>query len=542
MQAFARLYEALDTTTSTRLKLEALSAYFEEAAPADASWAVYVLIGRRPKRLVGPATLRRWLNEESGLPEWLVEETYASVGDLAETVALLIDNTAGGPGDAAAASLSQMSLADWFTDNILPLGGLAEQEQQQTVKAWWRALPYRISFLINKLLTGSLRVGVSRSLVTRALAETLARPRPEIERALIGTWEPTAAFWNALREGHAGDNAAQPYPFYLASPLEGAVEALGPREQWLAEWKWDGIRGQIVRRAGQMELWSRGEEIITDRFPDIVEVARHLPDGTVLDGEVVAWSGDQVMPFASLQTRIGRLRLTPRILKTVPARFIAYDLLEHEGQDLRQQPLHHRRLTLQRIIAALAPTLLLSESITALDWSQLAGLRTQSRERGVEGLMLKRLDSTYGVGRQRGDWWKWKIEPLSFDGVLIYAAPGHGRRANLFTDYTFAVWQGETLLPVAKAYSGLTNEEIQQLDGWIRANTVEKFGPVRSVRPVHVFELAFEAIARSTRHKSGIALRFPRILRWRTDKPASEADTLASLQGLLGEDPKRVEE
>jgi DNA ligase-1 len=534
MQAFARLYEALDTTTSTRLKLEALSAYFEQAAPADASWAVYVLIGQRPKRLVGPATLRRWLNEECALPEWLVEETYASVGDLAETIALLLDNPTVRAADAASATWSETSLAGWFTDNILPLARLAEDEQQQRVKAWWRALPYRISFLLNKLLTGSLRVGVSRSLVTRALSETLARPRPEIERALIGTWEPTAAFWNALHEGRAGDHAAQPYPFYLASPLEGAAEALGAREEWLAEWKWDGIRGQIVRRCGQVELWSRGEEIITDRFPDIVEVARHLPEGTILDGEVVAWSEDHIMPFASLQRRIGRRRLTPGILKSIPARFIAYDLLEHESQDLRQQPLRQRRLTLQQLIASFAPTLLLSESLSDLNWSQLAVSRTQSRERGVEGLMLKHLDSAYGVGRQRGAWWKWKIEPLTFDGVLIYAAPGHGRRADLFTDYTFAVWQGETLLPVAKAYSGLTDEEILRLDGWIRAHTVEKFGPVRAVQPVHVFELAFEAIARSTRHKSGIALRFPRILRWRTDKPPREADTLASLQGLLG--------
>ncbi len=535
MQAFAQLYESLDTTTSTNLKIEALQAYFRNAPAADASWAVYVLIGRRPKRLLGPATLRRWLREASELPEWLVEETYASVGDLAETIALLIDDPRARAEDAAGARLAHLSLATWFTDQLLPLAHVAEPQQELIVKSWWRALPYRISFLVNKLLTGSLRVGVSRSLLTRALADLLERPRAEIERALIGNWDPTPAFWNELREGHAGSLAAQPYPFFLASPLEGPPEGLGRREEWQAEWKWDGIRGQIVHRAAKLELWSRGEEIITDRFPDLVEVARHLPDGTVLDGEVVIWSEGHVQPFATLQTRIGRQKLSRQILESVPARFLAYDLLERDGQDLRQAPLRERREALQDAIAPFAPTLMLSDPLPDGTWAELASSRARARELGVEGLMLKRLDSAYGVGRQRGAWWKWKIEPLTFDGVLLYAAPGHGRRANLFTDYTFAVWQGDALTPVAKAYSGLTNEEILKLDRWIRAHTREKFGPVRSVEPVHVFELAFEGIARSTRHKSGIAMRFPRILRWREDKPAREADTLASLQALIDE-------
>ena len=530
MRRFAELFERLDTTTSTRAKIEAMREYFTAAEPADAAWAVYVLIGRRVKRSVGPASLRTWLLEEAQLPGWLIEETYGSVGDLAETIALLVSNeTNVGPDGGTRLPIS---LAEWFTERILPLAAQDVVEQRRRIVGWWREAPYLESFLVNKLLTGALRVGVSRSLVTRALAEHFEQPRVQIERALIGAWTPDADFWVALSKNATNLHVAHPYPFYLASPLDGAPDQLGGRDDWLAEWKWDGIRGQIVCRDGGCTLWSRGEEIITERFPEIV--AAPLPNGTVLDGEVLAWQGGRVLPFARLQERISRRKLTPKILQEVPARFVAYDLLEVQGVDIRHLPLRERRERLTRLLEQVAaPVLSVSPAVPAASWEALARMRDEARSRGVEGLMLKAWNSPYGTGRQRGSWWKWKIDPFVFDGVLLYAAPGHGRRSNLYTDYTFGVWQDGNLVPVAKAYSGLTDVEIRDLDQWIRAHTRERFGMVRSVEPRQVFELAYEGIASSSRHKSGIALRFPRILRWRTDKPASEADGLADLQEVL---------
>ncbi|GFE83815.1 ATP-dependent DNA ligase [Steroidobacter agaridevorans] len=536
MRAFAALYEELDTTQSTNLKVAAMSRYFREAPPADAAWATYILSGRRLKRFIGPALLKRWLIDEAALPEWLIDEAYASVGDLAETIALLTAGTA-----HSEATADDLPLADWIEDRLLPLRDADDDIQRQSITGWWRQLPYRQCFLLNKLLTGELRVGVSQLLVTRALAEVTGIERTELAGRLMGEWQPGALFWQGL---HAAESPrtdpAVPYPFFLASPLEGEPSQLGDREAWQAEWKWDGIRGQLIRRAGECHLWSRGEERITERFPEIVDAAARLPDGIVLDGEVVAWKDGSIQPFALLQQRIGRKKLTAAILATVPVQFLAYDLLELEGQDLRAAPLRERRAHLEKLLADASPLLQISPLVIGSTWDELAGARADSRQRNVEGLMLKALDSSYGTGRQRGAWWKWKIEPHSFDAVMIYAQPGQGRRSNLYTDYTFGVWREQELVPVAKAYSGLSNPEVEQLDRWIRAHTLEKFGPVRSVEPSQVFELAYEGIAASARHKSGIALRFPRILRWRADKPASEADTLANLQAMLMQAPDEV--
>ncbi len=528
MRAFAALYEELDTTRSTNLKVSAMARYFREAPPADAAWATYMLSGRRLKRFIGPALLKRWLIEEVALPQWLVDESYSSVGDLAETIALLT------AGSAHADSSDDGSLADWIEERLLPLRDVEEDVQRRTIVGWWRELPYRQCFLLNKLLTGELRVGVSQLLVTRALAEVTGIERTELAGRLMGDWQPGARFWQALHAAQSPrSDPAVPYPFFLASALEGDASELGERSAWQAEWKWDGIRGQLIRRAGECHLWSRGEEKITERFPEIVDAAASLPDGVVLDGEVVAWKDGRIQPFALLQQRIGRKKLSAAILASVPVRFLAYDLLEFEGKDCRSEPLRERRAQLEKILTTVSPLLDVSPLVTQETWEQLAEARAAARERNVEGLMLKALNSSYGTGRQRGAWWKWKIDPHSFDAVMIYAQPGQGRRSALYTDYTFGVWRDQELVPVAKAYSGLSNPEVERLDRWIRAHTVEKFGPVRSVEPTQVFELAYEGIAASGRHKSGIALRFPRILRWRTDKPAAEADTLANLQAVL---------
>lgn len=546
MKAFARLYQSLDQTTSTNAKVAAMQEYFTHAAPEDAAWAVYFLSGRRLKRLIGAATLRAWLVEEADLPAWLVEDTYASVGDLAETIALLLA-PASDAGDTA-------SLGDWVENKLLPLRGAESEKQQAIVTAWWSTQTYERCYLINKLMTGALRVGVSQTLLARALAENANLPRPVILHRLMGEWQPDAAFYNALIAEDDGAAAqSRPYPFCLAAPLADAAgidtgslasieTVLGPVADWQAEWKWDGIRAQLVRRGGETFLWSRGEELIGERFPEVVAAAECLDDGTVLDGELLAWklpfADGGVMPFAELQRRIGRKTVGKKLLKDVPCIFLAYDLLEADGCDLRASPMHTRRARLESLIGQpkvdeTGHSLRLSSRLKAEDWESLAALRSDSRKRQVEGLMLKRCDSSYGTGRQRGLWWKWKIEPHTVDAVMIYAQAGHGRRSNLFTDYTFAIWDDDVLVPFAKAYSGLANTEIKALDKWIRSNTIERFGPVRSVKPVHVFELAFEGINASSRHKSGIAVRFPRISRWRQDLAPKDADTLASVKRLI---------
>jgi DNA ligase-1 len=530
MQAFSELYEELDTTTSTNLKVAAMARYFKSAPPADAAWAAYILSGHRLKRFIGPALLYRWLIEECGLPEWLVEESRATVGDLAETIALLTES--GGEGSARQAP--EVSLSAWLDERLLPLRGEDETRQRAAIVNWWRTLPYRESFLVNKFLTGELRVGVSELLVTRALSEVLTIPKADVARRLMGNWFPSAEFWESLRSGAApAQDPSAPYPFFLASSLEGGPATLGDRDQWQAEWKWDGIRSQLIRRHGECFIWSRAEDLVTMRFPEVTAAAKQLPDGVVLDGELVAWRDGVIRPFADLQQRIGRKKLSPAILKSVPVRFLAYDLLEQDYEDLRMLPLRDRRARLEALVASAPPAIDISATVPADSWEQLAQIRTESRARSVEGLMLKALEAPYGTGRQRGSWWKWKIDPYSFEAVMLYAQPGHGRRSNLYTDYTFGVWSNSELVPVAKACSGLENAEILELDRWIRSHTREKFGPVRSVEPTQVFELAYEGIAASPRHKSGIALRFPRIARRRPDKPAAEANTLADLQAVL---------
>jgi DNA ligase 1 len=529
MHDFAELYRALDETTSTNAKVQAMADYFAGAPAGDAAWAVYFLSGRRPKRLIRSATLREWVREEAGLPEWLLQECYDAVGDTAETVALLLPEAGTGDGDRA-------PLAAWMQEVVLPLRTLPEDGQRQRVIEAWRSLDGHQRFVFNKLLTGGFRVGVSQKLLVRGLEAASGVDRRALAHRLMGHWEPTPEFFIGLLDPDASDaHRSRPYPFCLAHAIDSeAVPALGPIAEWVAEWKWDGIRAQLIRRRGSTYLWSRGEELITDRYPEVEEAARLLPDGTVLDGELLAFD-EEVLPFAQLQRRIGRKRVGKKLLQEVPVVFLAFDLLEWQGDDLREAPLAERRRLLEAAIPAPAGALRLSELVEASDWEALAERRAASRERLVEGLMLKRRDSVYHVGRVTGDWWKWKVAPFTIDAVLLYAQRGSGRRASLYTDYTFAVRDGDELVPVAKAYSGLTDAEIREVDRWVRRNTRERFGPVRSVPPELVFEIAFEGIQRSKRHKSGIAVRFPRIARWRRDKTAADIDRLADVERLIVE-------
>ncbi|HEY1786243.1 MAG TPA: ATP-dependent DNA ligase [Pirellulales bacterium] len=525
MKQFASLYRCLDETTKTSRKIDCLCRYFRAADPADACWAVYFLIGRKPKRLLRTADLRHWCAEEAGVPEWLFDECHEIVGDLAETIALLLPEPR---------ATSDLPLHQWIERRLLELPRLDAVAQRAMLVDSWLAMDRTERLVWNKLLTGAFRVGVSQSLVVRALAETAGVEAAAVSHRLMGAWEPSAEFFRRLTAAEADDvDVARPYPFCLAHPLEGPPDSLGDVTDWQAEWKWDGIRAQLIRRQGLVSLWTRGEELVTERFPELGPAAAGLPDGTVLDGEIVAWKAGGVLPFSLLQQRIGRKTLGKKILESVPVRFVAFDVLERAGQDVRGRPLFERRQSLESLAGESDSAIMLSPVEPAASWQELALRREQSRQHNVEGIMLKSRHSAYGVGRVTGVWWKWKIDPYTVDAVLIYAQLGHGRRAGLYTDYTFGVWHEDKLVPFAKAYSGLTDDEIREVDRFVRQNTIDRFGPVRHVKPELVFEIAFENILLSSRHKSGVAVRFPRIARWRTDKPPSEADSLQSIRALL---------
>lgn len=559
MERFARLYAELDATTATSDKVAALKRYFAEAPPQDAAWGAYFLAGGKPRQVVPTGLLRALACREAGIPDWLFEESYQAVGDLAETIALVLPESP---------HTSTLGLAEWVEERLLPLRGLSPAEQAERVAAHWRELDAAGRFLLVKLIGGAFRVGVSKLLVQRALAEGAGIDPKVVAQRMMGYTDirsaPSPQRFLALTSQalDAPAEAGQPYPFFLAHALEHPPErfheAIGPPSDWLVEWKYDGIRAQVVKRGGRVWIWSRGEELVTDRFPEVVALAQPLPDGIVLDGEILVWIEGRPASFALLQQRIGRKTLTKKVLAEAPAHFIAYDLLEWQGQDLRTRPQAERRALLEAVTDGHGLTL--SPLAEGADWPALQALREQSRERGVEGFMLKHRQAAYGTGRTKaeGTWWKWKIDPYAVDAVLVYAQRGHGRRASVYTDYTFAVWnraprdaaeaqgvveaiaerrppdpQGLQLVVFAKAYSGLTDEEFTRIDRVIRATTLEKMGPVRTVRPSLVFEIGFEGINRSTRHKSGIAVRFPRMLRIRDDKPLHEADTLQTLQALL---------
>ncbi|MDM0115641.1 ATP-dependent DNA ligase [Variovorax sp. J22R133] len=546
MKDFAALYRMLDATTSSLAKQAALQRYLKDAPPQDAAWAVYFLAGGKPRQIVPVKLLRLLAQEAAGLPEWLFDESYEAVGDLAETIALLLPP----PTDA-----HDLGLAHWVEQHLLPLRKVPPTELADRLRAQWRQLAPDERLVYFKLITGAFRVGVSKLQVTQALAAVSGVDAKRIAQRLMGYTHisalPSIEAYHALivppTEGvHEIGTGGQPYPFFLAHPfnlpLESFNATLGAPRDWIVEWKWDGIRAQLVKRGGQAWLWSRGEELVTERFPELAQMGDALPDGTVLDGEIVVWRDDRVQPFADLQKRIGRKTIGAKLLREIPVVLLVYDILEWEGRDLRATPQHERRVLLDDVVTQLQhPALIASLMLAGEDWADLARQREAARAMGVEGFMLKRRDAHYGVGRTKdvGVWWKWKIDPLSVDAVLIYAQRGHGRRASLYSDYTFAVWDAapgtpeRKLVPFAKAYSGLTDAEMARVDALIRKTTIESFGPVRSVQPTMVFELGFEGIARSTRHKSGIAVRFPRMLRWREDKPVEEADTLDTLAALL---------
>lgn len=526
MKAFARLFTEIEQTTKTNAKVEALIRYFAIANEQDILWCISILIGKTLKRNIKTIQLKTWASDLSDLPMWLFEESYHIVGDLAETITLALPEPITEKDFTLTQTISFLQLMVSYTD---------EQKQEAIVNRWMH-MEYAERFVFNKLITGNFRMGVSKQLVIKALALHFKMEEQLVAHRLMGQWNPLEInLKELLFEDDKTNRTYQPYPFFLAYQLDAAPETLGDISEWQIEEKLDGIRGQIIVRDRNLFVWSRGEELMTDKFPEFAPLKDLLPDGTVLDGEVIPWKDGKPLPFAIMQTRIGRKSITAKTLQEAPLVMVCYDLLELNGADIRQEPLSYRRKQLAHLLASLNPgaALVLSPALVCNDWEDVKEIRAAARNDNYEGVMLKRLDSIYETGRRRGNWWKWKVDPLTVDGVLIYAQQGHGRRANLFTDYTFAVWDNDILVPFAKAYSGLTDKEIGEVDNWIKKNTIDKFGPVRSVKTELVFELAFEGIQLSGRHKSGVALRFPRILRWRKDKIAAEANTKNDLMQLI---------
>lgn len=544
MKKFAQLIRILDSSNKTNVKVNALTAYFDAAQDTDKVWTIAILSHRRPSRPVNTTLLRTWASELSAIPLWLFEESYHIVGDLAETIALIIPLSK----ERTEKTLTQ------FLQEMIALKKKSEAAKKAYLFENWTSLDYYGRFVFTKLITGAFRIGVSQKLMTRALSKSTGIDEDVLAYKLMGNWDPnTISFKELVLEENESDYRSKPYPFYLAYALQGEVKALGDVTAWSAEHKWDGIRAQVIVRGGEIFVWSRGEELVTDKYPEFHSFINTIPDGTVLDGEILPFVQGKIGTFNTLQTRIGRKTVSKNLLSKVPVILKAYDLLEWQGKDIRNTPFLSRRKLLEELVQSISRNndaldknvsqpqhvpLSLSETMQFKSWSKMAEERNRSRERFSEGLMLKKKESPYLVGRKKGDWWKWKVDPLTIDAVLTYAMRGHGRRSNLFTDYTFALWDenedgNKELVTFAKAYSGLTDAEFRKVDAWIKKNTLERFGPVRSVTPHHVFEIAFEGIAHSKRHKSGVATRFPRILRWRQDKKIEEANSLHDLKKMI---------
>ena len=526
MKRFSQLIQSLEQSNKTNDKINALVSYFDEANDLDKPYVIAMFTGKRPKRPVSTALMKEWAIALSNVPAWLFTESYHTVGDLSETIALILPPPT---------RLIDKPIHQWITELGL-LNGKTDEEKKDYITNAWDSLEVAERFIFNKLISGNFRIGISNKSLVKAIAKQSNQDSNAVMHSIMGKWQPNEITYEALVEGsHVNTDNSWPYPFCLAYAIDTEPENLGAPENWQAEWKWDGIRGQVIKRNGELFIWSRGEELVTDQFPELHFLKDELPDGVVLDGEILAVKDGNILPFNILQQRLNRKTFTKAILDAAPIGFYAYDLMEYNAIDIRNEPLSTRRKLLEEVVTKITTNNIvhISPIIEFTDWEKLAEIRATARSINSEGLMLKNVNSAFHSGRKRGDWWKWKINPYTVDAVMIYAQKGSGRRANFYTDYTFAVSDGEKLVTIAKAYSGLTDKEIKEVNSFVNKNAIEKFGPVRTVKPELVFEIAFEGIAESKRHKAGLALRFPRIARWRKDKKVEEINTLEDLRALI---------
>lgn len=528
MIRFTKLVQDLDQTTSNNRKVEILTQYFlQPEGDKSKLWAIALFTGKRPSRIVNTSLIRSWCAEVANIPLWLFEQNYHIIGDLAETISLVLP---------LHASRLETKL-DEMIDQMQSTKNLSEPLKKDFIISMWKSMDKDQVWVFNKLITGGFRLGVSKNLIIQALSNSVGTDVNHIAYLLMGKWTPETISWSYFTDDtEAKSDLSKPFPFYLAHALPPKeLENIHP-DEWAAEWKWDGIRCQLIHRKGSCFLWSRGEELMTDKFPELESSLSSQKKDLVIDGEIVAWKNDGPMDFQKLQTRIGRKHPGKKIMNDVPIKFIAYDILELNGKDLRNLTFSERRVILETMVQDINEEIIALSPLVYFDnVASLTLMRNEASDHFAEGLMLKRKTGIYHSGRRTGDMWKWKKDPFLIDAVLIYAQRGHGRRANLFSDFTFALRDGDKLLPFAKAYSGLTDAEISEITEYVRKNTLETFGPVKSVKAELVFELAFEGISLSTRHKSGIAVRFPRINRWRKDKSVQDIDTIEGIKKLLSQ-------
>ena len=556
-RSFGNLINNLEQCNSTKKKINLISVFIKDIDPRDGSWILLLLMSTRQKRVITGRRLKDILQASFRMPSWLIDDCFAQVGDSAETISLLWPQLKSELTDANIECSEvynklfnepkESKPLHWWMETLLPaIKDATETTQNRLILKLWSDIADQDHYLTNKLITGGFRNGVSKGLVVKSIAQAYELDESTVLERLMKPIEINNIWFQELTHPvsiNRTDRGAIPYPFYLASPVEIEKIKETPPADWRLEYKWDGIRGQLIKRDTGAYLWSRGEELVNHVFPEIIEMAENLPDGTVLDGEILCWQKDvrKPMAFASLQRRLGRKTVNKKLLKECPTVFLAYDILEHKSIDIRAYNLRDRLKLLESVqLNYNHPCLVIDNEKEFAEWEELIQLRDRARLEGAEGLMIKKISSHYLSGRKRGYWWKYKHDPMTLDAVLIYAQAGTGKRANLFTDYTFALWDDSNkyskdrkLVTFAKAYSGLNNSELMELDKWIRTHTIERYGPTRVVEQKQIFEIAFEGVMESKRHKCGLAVRFPRIHRWRIDKPVMEADCIEQAQALL---------
>ena len=556
-RSFGNLINNLEQCNSTKKKINLISVFIKDIDPRDGSWILLLLMSSRQKRVITGRRLKDILQASFRMPSWLIDDCFAQVGDSAETISLLWPQLKSELTDANIECSEvynklfnepkESKPLHWWMETLLPaIKDATETTQNRLILKLWSDIADQDHYLTNKLITGGFRNGVSKGLVVKSIAKAYKLDESTVLERLMKPIEINNIWFQELTHPvsiNRTDRGAIPYPFYLASPVEIEKIKETPPADWRLEYKWDGIRGQLIKRDTGAYLWSRGEELVNHVFPEIIEMAENLPDGTVLDGEILCWQKDvrKPMAFASLQRRLGRKTVNKKLLKECPTVFLAYDILEHKSIDIRAYNLRDRLKLLESVqLNYNHPCLVIDNEKEFAEWEELIQLRDRARLEGAEGLMIKKISSHYLSGRKRGYWWKYKHDPMTLDAVLIYAQAGTGKRANLFTDYTFALWDNSNknskdrkLVTFAKAYSGLNNSELMELDKWIRTHTIERYGPTRVVEQKQIFEIAFEGVMESKRHKCGLAVRFPRIHRWRIDKPVMEADCIEQAQALL---------
>ena len=537
MRNFATLFKELDETAQADLKIEALINYFKKVPPEDLAWTVSLLLGRKIKQVISVKRLRKWSVELTQIPDWLLAECLNNVGDLAETISLIL------PFEG---NSENIPLHVWIEQCIFPLKDQQEEIQKEKIVSFWHQLNSVERFLFNKLVTGSFHVDIPPKLIIKALSSFCSLNEKYISQRLIGNWVPTAGFFNFLCTSNVSDTMANiPYPFNPVVQLDLKVEDLGNINQWLFEWKWNGIRSQIIKRENKVFIWSHDEDLLNDSFPELYELGSILPDGTVIEGIIIPIRDNILLPSAELKKRIAKRYPVKKILSDIPVSFVAFDLLEFDKEDIRNKSLNQRRNLLKEILNDITDKrIILSGVVECNSWKDLKIARSEAGKKSVDGLMLKRLYSPYSIGSetivsamQSGilttNWYKWKNDPLTINAILLYARLEQGSTSPLFKEYTFALWHDGKLIPFAKTSSGLTDEEIIQVDSFIRKNTLGKFGPVRTVKPELVFKLEFDGIQKSSRNKSGIVVLSPHITRWHHYKKIEEAGSLNSLTILL---------